>query len=263
MTDHSSIILEIRNLTNRYGRDVVHDGLDLDIYAGEILGLVGGSGTGKSVLVRSILGLTRPQSGTIIFKDPDVNADQPAFDIMKLGKPDLLKLQRQWGVLFQHGALFSGLSVSENIQLPMLEHLRISHTLAEELAAVKLRLVGLPLNAAVKKPSELSGGMIKRAALARALALDPKILFLDEPTSGLDPISAGEFDKLIRHLQETLKLTIILVSHDMDSLVTTCDRLAVLVDKRVTVGTIEELKNSDHPWIHDYFNGPRAISRLS
>ena len=246
-------IISIRALTNKFGDTVVHDELDLDIQKGEILGLVGGSGSGKSVLARSILGLNRPDSGEIIFR----KAENDCRDITKMAKPELLEIQKQWGVLFQSGALFSALTVSENIQLPMREHLQISNALAEELASVKLRLVGLPLDAAAKYPSELSGGMVKRAALARALALEPQILFLDEPTSGLDPISAAGFDELTDHLQKTLGLTVVIITHDIDSLVAICDRVAVLVDKKVIVGTLEELMDCDHPWIHNYFHGPR------
>ena len=257
MNDTSDII-KIRNLTTRFGTSVIHDRLDLDIKQNEILGLVGGSGSGKSVLVHSILGLNEVASGQILFCDPD----NGARDITKMPHAALLKLQRQWGVMFQHGALFSALTISENIQFPILEHINISKALAEELAAVKIRLVGLSLDAAVKYPSELSGGMIKRAALARALALDPKILFLDEPTSGLDPIAAGEFDSLICHLQRTLGLTVVIITHDIDSLVTVSDRVAVLVDKGVVVDTVKGLSENPHAWIQAYFNGPRARIRL-
>lgn len=254
----SDVIISLRNVHNRFNRTVIHDNLSMDIPRGEILGLVGGSGTGKSVLVHSILGLNRISSGQILFHSPDGPKDIP-----KLTKRALLDIQKQWGVLFQNGALFSGLTVSENIQLPMIEHIKMPKSLAEELAAVKIRLVGLPLDAAVKYPSELSGGMVKRAALARALALEPQILFLDEPTSGLDPISAAGFDDLVKYLKDTLGLTIIIVTHDVDSLVTICDRIAVLVDKNVVVGTLEEMLEHPHPWIKDYFHGVRVSSRIS
>ena len=252
-------IIQIRNLTTRFGTSVIHDQLDLDIKQNEILGLVGGSGAGKSVLVHSILGLNEVASGQILFCDPD---NEGTRDITRLSPAKLLELQREWGVMFQHGALFSALTLSENIQFPILEHIHISKALAEELAAVKIRLVGLSLDAAVKYPSEISGGMIKRAALARALALDPKILFLDEPTAGLDPIAAGEFDQLICHLQRTLGLTVVIITHDIDSLVTVSDRVAVLVDKGVVVDTVKGLSDNPHPWIQAYFNGPRARIRL-
>jgi len=241
-------IIKLRGVTNQFGSQRVHDNLDLDIMRGEILGLVGGSGTGKSVLVNTILGLNKPYSGSIEFKGQD---------IPKLSPKAMLEIQKSWGVLFQHGALFSGLSVSENIQLPMAEHSNISSALMKELADVKLKLVGLPIESGPKFPSQLSGGMIKRASLARALALDPLILFLDEPTAGLDPISAAAFDDLILYLKETLGLTVVIITHDLDSLVRICDRIAVLVDKKVTVDTLDQLMKHDHPWIKDYFHGPR------
>lgn len=254
---NSDVIIKIRDLTNTFGRGLVHENLDMDIRRNEILGLVGSSGSGKSVLVHSILGLNKVDSGEILFCNGEAERD-----ITRLSKRQLLNIQRQWGVLFQSGALFSGLTVSENVQLPMLEHLKLGRELAEELAAVKIQLVGLSLDAAMKYPSQLSGGMIKRAALARALALDPQVLFLDEPTSGLDPISAHAFDDLIRHLQQTLGLTIVIITHDVDSIVAICDRIAALVDKKVIVGKLEELMNHSHPWIQDYFHGPRVTTRI-
>lgn len=247
-TEQDNTIIKLQNIINQFGTQRIHDGLNLDIQRGEILGLVGGSGSGKSVLVNTILGLNKPYSGSILFK---------GLDIPKLGPTEMLKIQKSWGVLFQHGALFSGLTVSENIQLPMIEHSTISPRLMKELSDVKLKLVGLPIDAGAKFPSELSGGMIKRAALARALALDPLILFLDEPTAGLDPISAAAFDDLILFLKETLNLTVVIITHDLDSLVRICDRIAVLIDKNIVVGNLKELMKHEHPWIKDYFHGPR------
>ena len=241
-------IIKIRGIINQFGAQRVHDGLDMDIMPGEILGLVGGSGTGKSVLVNTIIGLNRPYAGSVFFK---------GMDIPKLSPVELLEIQSNWGVLFQHGALFSGLTVSENVQMPMREHRKISDELMKQLSDVKIKLVGLPLDAGAKFPSELSGGMIKRAALARSLALDPLILFLDEPTAGLDPISAAAFDDLILYLKETLNLSVVIITHDLDSLVRICDRIAVLIDKKVVVDTLDGLMQNDHPWIQDYFHGPR------
>lgn len=247
-------IIKLRNIVNAFGRQRIHDNLDLDILRGEILGLVGGSGTGKSVLMNTILGLNEPESGSVYFNDRD---------ILRLNPHDKLAIQRAWGVLFQHGALFSSLTVSENIQFPMHEHGHLSSGLISELADVKLKLVGLPLEAGPKYPSQLSGGMIKRASLARALALDPLILFLDEPTAGLDPVSAAAFDDLILHLKETLNLTVVIITHDLDSLVTICDRVAVLVDRSVVVATLDKLLKHEHPWIRSYFHGPRMRGLLT
>lgn len=246
-------IIKLRGIINQFGTQRIHDNLDLDIMSGEILGLVGGSGAGKSVLVNTILGLNTPKSGSIHLRDKD---------ILQLSPHDKLAIQKYWGVLFQHGALFSGLTVSENIQLPMREHRDLSDGLIKELADVKLKLVGLPIEAGPKYPSQLSGGMIKRASLARALALDPLILFLDEPTAGLDPVSAAAFDELILHLKETLNLTVVIITHDLDSLVTICDRIAVLVDKNVVAQTLDELLKHEHPWIREYFHGPRMRAAL-
>ena len=226
------------------------NGLDLDVYRGEILGFVGASGTGKSVLTRAILGLVPKRAGTIeVFGE---NLDE-------LSPSERRAVERRWGVLFQQGALFSSLTVKQNVQVPMREHLSLSDRLLDELATLKIEMVGLALDAADKAPSELSGGMIKRAALARALALDPEILFLDEPTSGLDPIGAGDFDELIATLQQTLGLTVFMVTHDLDSLHTVCDRIAALGEGRIlAAGTIETMLASDHPWLRAYFHGKRA-----
>ncbi|MBG19620.1 MAG: ABC transporter ATP-binding protein [Rhizobiales bacterium] len=243
-------ILEVRDVTVAFGKNVVLDNLDLDVYRGEILGFVGGSGTGKSVLMRAILRLLRRQSGTIRILGRDYDTADEA---------DRIKLDMRLGVLFQHGALFSSLTVRENIQVPMREYLDLPQSLMDELTAIKIEMVGLDASAGAKYPSELSGGMIKRAALARALALDPDIVFLDEPTSGLDPIGAAEFDELIAQLRETLGLTVYMVTHDLDSLFSVCDRIAVLGQKKVLIsGTIAEMLEFDDPWVQSYFRGKRA-----
>jgi phospholipid/cholesterol/gamma-HCH transport system ATP-binding protein len=242
--------IKVRDLVVGFGDTLVMDGLDLDVYRGEVLGFVGGSGTGKSVLTRTILGLIRKRSGLIEIFGADLDTLSPS---------DRSMIERRIGVMFQQGALFSGLTVKQNVEVPMREHLRLSPRLAEELAMLKLELVGLDLDAADKHPSELSGGMTKRAALARALALDPELLFLDEPTSGLDPIGAAEFDELIATLQRTLGLTVFMVTHDLDSLYAICDRIAALADRKVVAeGTVATMLASQHPWVHAYFHGKRA-----
>ena len=248
MTDEA--IIEVRNLVNRFGAQTVHQDLDLQLKRGEILGVVGGSGTGKSVLLRCIVGLRQPTSGTIrVFGE----------ELLTLPSERRSRLERRFGVLYQRGALFSSLTVTENVALPLIEHAGLSRADAEHLAQVKLALSGLPIDAGDKYPSALSGGMVKRAALARALALDPDILFLDEPTAGLDPIGAAAFDRLIRTLRDALGLSVFLVTHDLDTLYTLCDRVAVLAHKRVLVADrLDVVEGTDDPWIHDYFHGPRG-----
>ncbi|UHC15995.1 ATP-binding cassette domain-containing protein [Methylobacterium currus] len=242
----------MRDLVVGFGDRTVLKGLNLDIRRGEILGFVGPSGQGKSVLTRTLLGLVPKRSGTIEVFGEDVD---------RLSLAQRRVIERRWGVLFQQGALFSALTVKQNIQVPMREHLKLSERLLDEFARLKIEMVGLKPDAADKLPSELSGGMIKRAALARALALDPEVLFLDEPTSGLDPIGAGEFDELVATLQRTLGLTVFMVTHDLDSLYTACDRIAALGDGLIIAeGPIEAMLASDHPWLRSYFHGKRARS---
>ncbi len=249
-TESDTPIIQIQDLRNQFGSHVVHEHLDLDVYKGEIIGLVGGSGTGKSVLLRTILGLRRPNAGRIhVF-------GQSLFD---LKDRERAAIERRFGVLFQQGALFSSLTTIENVAMPLIEHAGLSHSEAEDLALLKMVLAGLPENAANRYPSELSGGMIKRAALARALALDPDILFLDEPTAGLDPIGASEFDQLTLTLRNALGLTVFIVTHDLDTLYTICDRVAVLADKHVIVNdSLANVEKFDNPWVQEYFNGPRG-----
>lgn len=246
MADAPEHVITIRGLVNRFGSQVVHDHLDLDVRRDEILGVVGGSGTGKSVLLRSILGLHGPNEGRIEVLGQRIRHLQPGP-------------HRQWGVLFQGGALLSGLTVQENVELPIALHSDLPVETRRELAVLKIFMVGLDLNAASKYPNELSGGMRKRASLARALALEPKVLFLDEPTAGLDPISATEFDGLIRYLHAHLDLTIVMITHDVDSLFGVCDRVAVLVNKGIIVDTLEEIVKHPDPWIQEYFGDPRAV----
>ena len=241
--------IRIKGLLTQFGSNVIHKDLDLNVRRGEILGLVGGSGSGKSVLMNTIIGLRRPNAGSIEVLGQ--NVDQANSATLKW-------LSSRWGVLFQDGALFSSLTVRQNVEVPLKTHTELSEHACAELAEIKVGLAGLPSDAAHKYPSELSGGMRKRAGLARALALDPDILFLDEPTAGLDPIGAASFDSLVQELQRALGLTILMVTHDMDSLYTVCDRVAVLLDRRIKVGTIAELMEDSHPWIAEYFGGPRG-----
>ncbi|WP_083656418.1 ABC transporter ATP-binding protein [Mongoliimonas terrestris] len=244
------VIIRGRGLTVGFGDKLILEDLDIDVFRGEVLGVVGGSGTGKSVLMRTIIGLNAKRAGTVEVFGRDLDEASPA---------ERNRIGRRWGVLFQQGALFSSLTVAQNVAVPIREHLRLPAALTDELARLKIELVGLPADAADKYPAELSGGMIKRASLARALALDPDIVFLDEPTAGLDPIGAADFDSLIANLSDTLGLTVFMVTHDLDSLIGITDRIAVLGNKRVLVdGTFKELKTVDHPWVDAYFNGERA-----
>ncbi len=247
-------IISVRGLITRFGKNTVHDGLDLDVRRGEIIGVVGGSGTGKSVLLRAIVGLLKPAAGKITVFGEDVRNTSVA---------DYRRLRRRWGVMFQGGALFSSLNVQQNVEAPMREQLDLSPETRAALAAIKVKMVGLPENALSQMPSELSGGMRKRAGFARAIALDPEIVFLDEPTAGLDPIGAAAFDALIAQLQSALGLTVFLVTHDLDSLHAICDRVAVLAERRVlATGTMKDMQEIDHPWVQAYFKGPRARAAL-
>jgi phospholipid/cholesterol/gamma-HCH transport system ATP-binding protein len=248
------VVIRIRGLVNTFGDRIIHDGVDLDVRRGEILGVVGGSGAGKSVLLRSVVGLHRPQAGSIqVFGQETATVDAE----------DMRGLQLRWGVLFQDGALFSSQTVAENIQVPLRRWTNMDQSLMDEIAAVKLSLVGLEKEAGRKFPAELSGGMRKRAGLARALALDPELLFLDEPTAGLDPIAASMFDQLVKDLQEGLGLTVFMVTHDIDTLRATTDRIAVLIDGKIRTGTIATLVNDPNPWIHEYFSGVRGRAALN
>ena len=247
-------IIRVRGLTNRFGPQVVHQGLDMEVREHEIFGVVGGSGTGKSVLLRTLLGLQIPAAGSV---------ELYGRDIHRLNRGERVELMQNYGVTFQHGALISSLTVAENIQLPLREYLQLTTAELDDLVELNLRLVGLPMEAADKFPSQLSGGMIKRAALARSLALEPKLLFLDEPTAGLDPISAAAFDTLLVYLRSHLKLTVVMITHDLDTLFRTCDRIGVIVEKRMVTDTLDGLLKSRQPWIHEYFHGPRARAAVA
>jgi phospholipid/cholesterol/gamma-HCH transport system ATP-binding protein len=247
-------IIRIRGLVNGFGKKIIHDHLDLDVWRGEVLGIVGGSGAGKSVLLRTIIGLNKPREGTI-----EVFGKRTAY----AESPRMRPLEARWGVLFQEGALFSAQTTAENIEVPLREYTAMSDELMAEIAEMKLAMVGLPPGTGNKYPSELSGGMKKRAGLARALALDPELLFLDEPTAGLDPISANQFDELVKRLQKALGLTVFLVTHDIDTLRAVTDRIAVLVNKKLVIGTIAELRQNKDPWIQEYFSGVRGRAALA
>lgn len=248
--DQVELVIKVRGLDNAFGNYYVHKDLDLDVYAGDILGVVGGSGTGKSVLLRSIVGLRSPTAGTVEILGKSID---------RLSDRERTVLGRNLGVLFQAGALYSSLTVQENIAFPLMEQLGLARKEAEHIAMLKILLVGLSADAAPKYPAELSGGMVKRASLARALALDPKILFLDEPTAGLDPIGAAAFDRLMLTLRDALGLTMFLITHDLDTLYTACNRVAVLAEKKILINdTIENIVKVDHQWIQEYFNGPRG-----
>ncbi len=242
-------VIEVKGLVNRFGSQVVHDGLDMEVRTNEIFGVVGGSGAGKSVLLRSILGLRQPQGGTV---------EMYGRDMRQLSRAERTALVREYGVTFQNGALISSLTVAQNIQLPLREYCDLSEGALGELAQLNLALVGLPGDAASKYPSQLSGGMVKRAALARALSLEPKLLFLDEPTSGLDPISAAAFDELLLYLHSQLRLTVVMITHDLDTLFRTCSRVGVIVDRHMITDSLEGMLHNENPWIRDYFHGPRA-----
>ncbi len=249
-------VITVRGLKNQFGDQIIHDGLDLEVRRGEIFGVVGGSGTGKSVLMRSIIGLQTPTAGEI---------DVLGENMIGRSEDEAKNIRRRWGILFQNGALFSTLTVAENVEVPIREYFPfIKPPLLDEIAGYKIAMSGLDESAGPKYPSELSGGMRKRAGLARALALDPELLFLDEPTAGLDPIGAAAFDALIHNLQKQLNLTVFLITHDLDTLYAICDRVAVLADHKViAVGTIPELLAMDHPWIQEYFNGPRGRAAVA
>ncbi|HVR92303.1 MAG TPA: ATP-binding cassette domain-containing protein [Casimicrobiaceae bacterium] len=244
-------ILSARGIVNRFGKQQVHDKIDLDILPGEIIGIAGGSGSGKSVLLRTLTGLHRPNAGQVLLEGKRIDAIGPSE------KASLI------GVLFQQGALFSSLSVAQNVMLPMREHTDLPPDQQERIAAMKLELAGMSADSGIKFPSELSGGMVKRAAFARALALDPQILFLDEPTSDLDPLTATGIDALIQQLNQSLGITVVIVTHDLTTLFTICRRIAVLVDKKITVGTLAELMRSNQPWVHEFLHGPRAQGAMT
>jgi len=245
-------LLEVQGVVNRFGAQIVHQGIDMQVFEGEVFGIIGGSGSGKSVLLRTILGLRKPNAGSVRFL---------GRELAGMSAQELHALKASYGVTFQQGALFSSLDVRQNVQLPMLEHLQLTARALEELALLRVQLVGLPADAARKYPAQLSGGMIKRAALARALALDPLLLFLDEPTSGLDPISAAAFDELLIYLHRELKLTVVMITHDLDTIFRTCSRVGVIVDGKMISDTLEAIVRNPHPWIKAYFQGERGRGR--
>lgn len=247
-------LIELKDVTNRFGPQVVHDGIDLTLNESETLGLVGGSGSGKSVLLRTMLGLNKPQEGQVLIE---------GMDLYALSAEERVSVQKKWGVLFQNGALFSGLSVLDNVALPLREHTRLSAKSIDDLASLKLQMVGLEAEAVEKFPAALSGGMVTRAGVARALALDPDLLFLDEPTGALDPQSAASIDELMQSLRKNLSLSILVITHDPNTIVNICDRIAMIVDKKVEIGTLDELLHSSNPKIQDYFSSPRMKAALS
>ncbi len=247
-------LIELKSVTNRFGSQIVHDGISLELYEDETLGLVGGSGSGKSVLLRTMLGLNKPQQGEVLVA---------GTNLYDLSPEQRLDIQKKWGVLFQNGALFSGLSVLDNVALPLREHSGLSPKAIDELALLKLRMAGLEAEAADKYPSALSGGMVTRAGVARAMALDPEILFLDEPTGALDPVAAASLDELMQSLHEILKLSILIITHDPNTLVTVCDRIAMIVDKKVESGTLDDMLKSTNPQVREYFSGPRVKAVLA
>ena len=243
------VVVAVRDVVNRFGAQLVHDGVSFDVRAGEVFGIVGGSGSGKSVLLKTMLGLRQPDAGSVEIE---------GRDITHMSDRELREVKQRYGVTFQHGALFSSLTVNENVILPLVEAMQLREETLQSLAELRLRMVGLPVEAGAKFPAQLSGGMVKRAALARALALDPVLLFLDEPTAGLDPIAAAAFDELVLYLRRTLGLTVVMVTHDLDTLARTCDRVAVLVDRKVIVDTLAGIVRNEHPWIREYFHGARG-----
>jgi phospholipid/cholesterol/gamma-HCH transport system ATP-binding protein len=247
--DASGPVVAVHGIVNRFGAQVVHDGLDMEVRRGEIFGIVGGSGSGKSVLLRTILGLQRPKAGSVEIE---------GRNLTQLHGGELRAVKHGYGVTFQSGALFSSLTVAENVELPIREALPLPEQALAGLAALKIRLVGLPAEAGPKFPAQLSGGMVKRAALARALALDPELLFLDEPTSGLDPIAAAAFDELLLYLQRTLSLTVVMITHDLDTIYRVCNRVGVIVDRRMITDTVDGIARNAHPWIQEYFHGVRS-----
>ena len=245
----AEVIVRVREVVNRFGAQTVHDGVSFDVRAGEVFGIVGGSGSGKSVLLRTLLGLRVPDSGTVEIE---------GRELARMTDRELRDVKRRYGVAFQHGALFSSLTVADNVILPLAETMDLPEEAMQSLVELRLRMVGLPVDTGAKFPAQLSGGMVKRAALARALALDPVMLFLDEPTAGLDPIAAAAFDDLLLYLRRTLGLTVVMVTHDLDTLARTCDRVAVLVDRKVIVDTLAGIVRNDHPWVREYFHGARG-----